>query len=225
MSNETQTEGMVKLTAADGHVLEAFRARPAGEVKGGLVILQEIFGLTDQLKSVARAYAKDGYDTIVPCIYDRVAPGTLIPFSEGDRGRDLAYSLSLDKVMLDTDAAVKQVQNAHGVSVLGFCWGGGVIIRAAADLDLRGAIAFYGTRLPTYLGNKPKCPLLFHYARTDPNSTPEIIEQVRQAYPTAETHIYDAGHAFANDVRPSYNEAAAKAARARTLDFLARLHR
>lgn len=226
MPSETPdiVEETLSLTAADGHSLEAFRARPKTGSKGGLVVLQEIFGLTDQMKSVVRAYARDGYDAIFPCLFDRVAPGTVVPFSEGDRGRDLAYSLALDKVILDIEAAVKKVQSNRGVSVLGFCWGGGVIIRAAADLDLRGAIAFYGTRLPTYLSNKPKCPLLFHYARTDANSTPEIIEQVRQAYPTAETYIYEAGHAFANDVRPAYNEAATKVARARTLDFLERHH-
>ena len=112
--------------------------------------------------------------------------------------------------MLDIAATVDCVQSPHGVSVLGFCWGGGVMIRAAAELNLRGAIAFYGTRLPTYLDQKPKCPLLFHFAKTDPNSTPEIIEQVRKAFPSAETYIYEAGHAFANDVRPAYVEAAAK---------------
>ncbi len=89
--------------------------------------------------------------------------------------------------MLDIAAAVDCVQNPHGVSVLGFCWGGGVMIRAAAELKLRGAIAFYGTRLSTYLDQKPKCPLLFHFGKTDPNSTPEIIEQVRKAFPSAET--------------------------------------
>ena len=215
----------IKLTAADGHSFAAFHAAPKGTDKGGLVILQEIFGLTDQLKGVVRAYAADGYDTIFPCVYDRVAPGTVIPFNEPDRGRDLAYGLPLDKVMLDVGAAVARVQSNHGVSVLGFCWGGGVIVRAAAELDLRGAIAFYGTRLPTYLSLKPKCPLLFHFAKTDPNSTPEIIDQVRRAFPSAETHIYEAGHAFANDVRPAYVEAAAKTARARTLEFLSKHHR
>jgi len=99
-----------------------------------------------------------------------------------------------------------------------------VTVRAAAEVDLRGAIAFYGTRLPTYLDCKPKCPLLFHFGTTDPNSTPEIIAQVRQAFPSAETHEYNAGHAFANDVRPTYVADAAKTARARTLDFLARVH-
>jgi carboxymethylenebutenolidase len=218
------TEEMTRLTATDGFSLEAFRARPKGAVKGGLVILQEIFGLTDQLKGVVRSYARDGYDTIFPCLYDRVAPGTVVPFNEPERGRDMAYGLVLDKVVLDIDAAVELVQNPRGVSVLGFCWGGGVIVRAAAELDLRGAIAFYGTRLPTYLTCVPNCPLLFHFGATDPNSPPETIEAVRRAFPTAEIFIYDAGHAFANDVRPAYVKAAADTARARTLDFLSRHH-
>ena len=152
-------EETIKLTAADGFSLEAFRATPKSGRKGGLVVLQEIFGLTDQLKGVVRAYARDGYDTIFPCLYDRVAPGTVVPFSDPNRGRDMAYGLDLEKVMLDIAAVVERVQNDHGVSILGFCWGGGVIVRAAAEFDLRGAIAFYGTRLPTYLDQKPKCPL------------------------------------------------------------------
>ena len=217
-------EETIKVSAADGFTLEAFHASPSGPVKGGLVVLQEIFGLTDQLKNVVRGYARDGFDTIFPCFYDRVAPGTVVPFNEPDRGRDLAYNLPLDKVVLDIDAAAKRVRNPRGVSVLGFCWGGGVIIRAAAELDLKGAIAFYGTRLPTYLGLKPKCPLLFHFGKTDPNSTPEIIAQVKAAYPAAETHIYEAGHAFANEVRPAYVDAAAKLARERTIEFLNRRH-
>lgn len=220
-------ETTIKLKAADGFSFEAFQAKPkqGGQGgQGGLVVLQEIFGLTDQLKGVVRAYARDGYDTIFPCVYDRVAPGTVVPFSEPDRGRDMAYGLPLDKAMLDIAAAVEHVRGKHGVSILGFCWGGGVIIRAAAEFDLRGAIAFYGTRLPTYLDQKPKCPLLFHFGATDPNSTPETIEAVRRAFPSAETYVYEAGHAFANEVRPPYNEAAAKLARSRTIEFLRKHH-
>lgn len=224
MTSADITEATIKLTAADGFVFEAFRAAPKQGSKGGLVILQEIFGITDQLKGVVRSYAQDGYDTIIPAVYDRVAPGTVVPFSEPDRGRDMAYGLPLDKAMLDIAAAVENVRGPHGVSILGFCWGGGVIVRAAAELNLRGAIAFYGTRLPTYLALKPKCPLLFHFGKTDANSTPEIIEQVRKAFPSAETHIYEAGHAFANEVRPAYVEAAAKLARSRTLEFLGKHH-
>jgi carboxymethylenebutenolidase len=217
-------EATIKLKSDDGFVFEAFRAWPDAGSKGGLVILQEIFGITDQLKGVVRSYARDGYDTIIPALYDRVAPGTVVPFNEPDRGRDMAYGLPLDKALLDIAAAATCVEGPHGVSVLGFCWGGGVIVRAAAALNLRGAIAFYGTRLPTYLDQKPKCPLLFHFGASDPNSTPETIAAVKQAFPAAESHVYEAGHAFANDVRPAYVEAAATLSRSRTLDFLRRHH-
>ncbi len=227
MTSATQDiiEETITLTAADGHKLQAFHARPKGTSKGGLVVLQEIFGITDQLKSVASAYARDGYDAIIPAVFDRVKPGTVFAFDNAEPGREMAYGLALDKVMLDSAAAIDNVQSNRGVSILGFCWGGGVIIRAAAELDLRGAIAFYGTRLPTYLDQKPKCPLLFHFAKTDPNSTPEIIAQVLKAFPKAENHLYDAGHAFANDARPVYNEACARLAHARTHEFLERNHK
>jgi carboxymethylenebutenolidase len=223
-SDAGSNESFVQLTAADGFRLQGFRAKPLGPARGGLVVLQEIFGLTDQMKSVVRSYAADGYDSIFPCLFDRVSPGLVVPFGEPDRGRDLAYNLDLDKVILDIAAAADCVRGPHGVSVLGFCWGGGVIVRAAAEVELRGAIAFYGTRLPTYLKYKPKCPLLFHFGATDPNSPPETIEAVRKAYPDAETYIYEAGHAFANDVRPTYVPEAASTARERTLAFLHRAH-
>jgi carboxymethylenebutenolidase len=221
---EDVTESTFVLNAADGFKLEAFRAAPSGQARGGLVILQEIFGVTDQLKDVARSYACDGYDAVVPALFDRVAPGTVVPFSDPTRGRDLAYGLDLDKVMLDIAAAAGAVRSTHGVSVLGYCWGGGVIVRAGAEIELSGAIAFYGTRLQSYLDCKPKCPLLFHFGSTDPNSPPETIEAVRRAFTAAETYEYGAGHGFANEVRPSYVPEAARAARARTLDFLGRVY-
>jgi len=132
------TETTETLTAADGFKLQGFRARPAGAVRGGLIILQEIFGLTEQLKGVVRSYAKEGYDTICPCVYDRIAPGTVVPFSEGERGRDMAYNLALDKVILDIAAAAACVDNPHGVSVLGFCWGGGVGDKGRPQIDGEG---------------------------------------------------------------------------------------
>jgi carboxymethylenebutenolidase len=78
--------------------------------------------------------------------------------------------------------------------------------------------------LPNYLNLKPKCPLLFHFGSKDPNTPPETIEAVRCAFPTAEIHLYDAGHAFANDVRPAYVPEAAATARSRTLEFLRKHH-
>lgn len=79
-------------------------------------------------------------------------------------------------------------------------------------------------RLQNYLGQRPKCPLLFHFGSKDPNTPPDLIEKVRQTFPAAETYMYEAGHAFANDARPSYVAAASDTARTRTLAFLSKVH-
>lgn len=225
METNMSREKTVKITASDGFTLDAFEVRANGESRGGLVLLQEIFGVTDQMKDVARFFAEHGYDAIVPALFDRTAPDTVVQFTEPERGRQLAMGLDKSKVVLDVEAAMKQVDNAKGVSALGYCWGGGVLVRCAMELHLRGAIAYYGTALPTYLGRTPLCPLLFHFGATDPNSTPQIIETVKKALPSAETHVYEAGHAFANEQRPAvYVKAAADTANQRSVDFLDRVH-
>lgn len=221
----TIAETTTRLTASDGHSFEAFVARPEGESLGGLVILQEIFGVTDQLKGVARDYAGHGFTTLVPALFDRARPGTVVPFDQPETGRDLMMSLNPAKVLLDIAAATDFANEGKGASVLGFCWGGGLALHAAIGLDLKGAVSFYGTRLGEVLGPNLKCPMQFHFGTTDTHSPPEIIDAVRQKAPGAEVHIYEAGHAFANEARPAtYVADAAKQAHARALEFLQRIH-
>ena len=216
---------VVQLTASDGFKLDAFEVSAGATSRGGIVILQEIFGVTDQLKGVARSYARQGFDTIVPTLFDRAAPKTLVPFSEPDRGRQTMHGLDRDKTLLDIAAAVARLDRGKGVSVIGFCWGGGLALRCASELQLNGVAIFYGTALPTLLGKAPKCPVLFHFGATDPNSPPEVVEAVREAIPSAETHVYEAGHAFANEARSNvYVKEAAESAHARTLAFLLKAH-
>lgn len=222
--NQNLIEETVQLVASDGGIINGYRVRPAGAVKGGLIVLQEIFGLTDQMKSVVQFYAGKGYDAIFPCFYDRNEPGLVVPFNDPDRGRTLAYGLNMDEVIADIAAAAEAVKSPKGVSVIGFCWGGGVMVRAAAQVALKGGIAFYGTRLDTYLDQKPKCPMLLHFGTTDPNSPPDLIEKVLKTFPAAESHLYDAGHAFANDARPTHDPDAANLAIERTLAFLDKVH-
>ncbi len=219
------TGGMITLTTSDGFTLEAYIAAPEGEAKGGLVVIQEIFGLTEQLKSVARAYAGDGYETIVPALFDRVSPRTVVPFDDPDAARALMMRLNGDAVLRDVQAAVKKVDRGRGVSLLGFCWGGGQALRIAGLMDLTSAVSYYGTRLTGHLGTPPKCPMLFHFGDADTmHSPPEVIRAVRDALPDAECHVYAAGHAFANDARKTYVLEAAIPARERTLAFLDRHH-
>ncbi|MBT6094482.1 MAG: dienelactone hydrolase family protein [Rhodospirillaceae bacterium] len=223
----TVQEETLALEASDGFQLEGFVARATGQAKGGLVVLQEIFGVTDQLKAVARSYAEDGYDAIVPAMFDRALPHTVVPFDTPDRGRDIALNLDPEKVLLDVQAAMATVDGGSGVSIIGFCWGGGQAMRLACTLDLACSIAFYGTALEKHLANNPggpKCPMLFHFGDTDDHSPAHVIDAVRDAIPAAAVEIYPAGHAFANDARSTYVEAAAASARQRTLEFLNQHH-
>jgi carboxymethylenebutenolidase len=217
-------EAMVRLTAADGFSLDAFKATSGADRIGGLVILQEIFGLTDQLRSVARFFARNGFDAIVPSLMDRASPGTVVPFNEPDRARELMFAIPWEKTVQDIAAAAKAVEGKGGVSVLGFCLGGGLALRAASELTLASGVSYYGTRLGALLDKPPRCPMLFHFGATDTHSPPEVIEAVKKAIPAAETHAYQAGHAFANEARTTYVKDAAESAHARTLEFLRKVH-
>ena len=213
------------LTAADGHQFQCWIQPAAGAAKGGVVILQEIFGVTDQLKGVATRYAELGYDVAIPALFDRTKRDTVVPFTEAPVGRDLMLAASLEANMADTAAAVSALKargNAR-VGVIGFCWGGGLALRAAQDLDVACAVSFYGTKLRTYLDKPLAKPMLGHFGLTDDHTPPEVVAEVQAAMPLFEIHMYEAGHAFANDARAAvYVPDAAVTAHERTAAFLAR---
>lgn len=213
---------MRRLTAKDGHEFDCWMQPATAPRKGGLVILQEIFGVTEQLKGVAAKYAGQGFDVAIPALFDRKERGAVIPFSEGPRGRDIMLAADLDETMADVEAAVQALAADGGkVAAMGFCWGGGLALRAAQTLDVAGAVSFYGTRLPQYLDKPLKAPMLFHCGTADSHVPPEMVEEARAALPEAEFHMYEAGHAFANDARPAdYVGDAAERAHERTAQFL-----
>lgn len=214
-----------ELTAADGHTFDCWIEPATGDRKGGIVILQEIFGVTDQLKGVAKRYAALGYEVAIPALFDRHEKGAVIPFSEAPRGRDMMLASDLGQTMMDVDAAVEALK-AHGgkVGVIGFCWGGGLAIRAAQVLDVAASVVFYGTRLPNYQIAPLKAPVQGHWGTQDSHAPAEMLEAARAYFPGMEVFLYEgAGHAFANDARPNdYMAEAAGIAHARAEEFLAR---
>jgi len=214
---------MKELTSADGHKLDCWIENAQGQVKGGLVILQEIFGITDQLKGVAQHYAKLGYTVAIPALFDRHGKGHVVPFENGPVGRDMMLASDLDQTMLDVKAAVDDLSSSGlKVAVMGFCWGGGLAIHAAQILDINCAIAFYGTRLPQYLEHKLKVPAQGHFGINDDHVPAEMLAQAKEHMPELEVHMYETGHAFANDARPAaYDEPSAKLAHKRAQDFMA----
>lgn len=214
---------MKRLTAADGHELDCWMQPPQGSRRGGLVILQEIFGVTDQLKGVAARYAAMDYEVAIPALFDRHVRNAVIPFNEAQRGRDMMLAADLGETMADVEAAVTALKSNGGkVAVMGYCWGGGLALRAAQKLDIDAAVAFYGTRLPQYLDSPLKAPLMGHFGTNDDHVPPEMLDQAKAYLPDMEVHMYDAGHAFANDARPTYVADAAELAHERTGAFLAK---
>ncbi|MCT4370948.1 dienelactone hydrolase family protein [Yangia mangrovi] len=214
---------MTPLTAADGHSFECWMAQAQGEARGGIVILQEIFGITDQLKGVAARYAALGNNVAIPALFDRQERGTVVPFDKGAIGRELMLAAKLDETMADVAATIDALRAKGGkVGVIGFCWGGGLALRAAQKTDADAAVAFYGTRLPQYLDSPLRAPMLGHFGRSDDHVPPEMLAEAQAYLPQMEVHLYDAGHAFANDARPSYVAEAADLAHARTEEFFAK---
>jgi carboxymethylenebutenolidase len=214
---------MTKLTAADGHAFEAWVEPAQGVRRGGIVIIQEIFGVTEQLKGVAKRYAAEGYQVAIPALFDRKKPGAVIPFDKAQDGRELMLAADLDQSMMDIEAArAVLASNGGKVGVIGFCWGGGLAVRAAQLLDVACAVSFYGTQLKRYLDHPLKAPLQGHFGETDDHTPPDLVAEA-QAYldEAFEVFSYDAGHAFANDVRPSFVPDAAALAHQRTEAFLA----
>lgn len=213
---------MKTIVASDGHSLGCWFETAVGERRGGVVILQEIFGVTDQLKTVAARYACLGYEVAIPALFDRQERDAVVPFDQAPRGRDMMLAADLTQVTADIDAAVRVLaENGGKVGVIGFCWGGGLALHAAQCLDIAAGVAFYGTRLPQYLTRPLNAPFMGHFGSRDDHIPAEMLDEAKAYFPEMEIHMYEAGHAFANDARPSYVADAAELAHRRTAEFLA----
>ncbi|HET7876083.1 MAG TPA: dienelactone hydrolase family protein [Methylomirabilota bacterium] len=213
------------LKAEDGHTLAGYRAAPAGTPRGGLVIVQEIFGVNGHIRRVCDGFAADGYVALAPALFDRVERGVAIGYTPADieRGRALRMKVALDDMVKDVRAAVRGLE-AEGlrVGVVGYCLGGTLAWLAATRIDgVRCAVGYYGGGIADAAGEKPRCPVLLHFGETDQSIPPEHHQRIRAAHPALPIHLYPAGHGFNCDERASYHEPSARLARQRTLEFLA----
>jgi carboxymethylenebutenolidase len=216
---------MIQLTAADGHKFSAYRAEPKGKPKGALVVVMEIFGVNSHIKKVTDEYAADGYLAIAPAMFDRVQPGLDIGYTPADIevGRGIMQKMKLDDALKDVAAAMKNVESAGKIGIVGYCWGGTVAWKAACNLNgLACAVPYYGGGIPGLINEKPKCPVMFQWGETDQSIPLDKAKEVAAAHKDQIHHFYPAGHGFNCDQRGSYNAEASKLARTRTLEFLAK---
>ena len=217
----------IDLKAADGFVFPAYVAQPAGAPKGGIVVVQEIFGVNSHIRSVADGYASQGYLAVAPATFHRVKPGVDLGYSPDDMGAGMALKAAVESlpspgVMQDIQAAVQHAAQAGKVGIVGYCWGGLLTWRAACMLDgLSAAVPYYGggVTTPDEVARVPRVPVMAHFGDQDHWISLESVEAFKRAHPDVEVHIYHANHGFNCDQRASYDAASAKLARERTLAF------
>jgi carboxymethylenebutenolidase len=217
---------MIELTASDGHKLAAYRADPAGtnagKPRGGVVVIQEIFGVNSHIKAVADGFAADGYLAIAPAMFDRVQKNFDVGYTppEIEKGRALRAKITVDMAMKDAQAAVEQAAKAGKVGIVGYCWGGFVAWMASANVSgLACAVPYYGGGILDNADIEPKVPVMGHFGDKDQHIPVEGVKKLAEKHKKHPIFIYAADHGFNCDHRGSYNADAAKQARARTLDF------
>jgi carboxymethylenebutenolidase len=210
-------------SAFDGFTLPALVARPRGKPLGGVVVLQEIFGLTEHIGESCAGFADAGYAALAPGLFDRVERGFHAEHDQDgiQKGVAAVKASPWPQVVADVQAAIDALPKPCYVT--GFCYGGAVTWMAAARCTgLNAASCFYGRLIADLLDNTPQIPAMLHYGARDPSIPAENVERVRLAAPTSPLYLYDAGHGFCRAGSQDFDSASRDLAISRTIDWFAR---
>jgi carboxymethylenebutenolidase len=213
----------IRLKSAAGEI-SAYLATPRGTPKGGIVVIQEIFGVNHHIKAVTDKLAAEGYIALAPAFFDHVKKNVDLGYTPDTiaEGRKYVTELGLDKPVQDVDAAIAELKKrgAGKVAVTGFCWGGTITWLSATRLKPAAAIAYYGGGIYGTKNEKPQVPTMMHFGDKDMHIPMAHVNELRKLHPEVTIYDYPADHGFHCDERGSYDAAASKQAMARTLDFV-----
>lgn len=211
----------ITLAASDRHSLTAYIA---GDAPRGLVVLQEIFGVNDHIRSVVDRFAGHGYTAIAPALFDRIEPGIELGYEAQDveRGRSLKGYVAMDDALADITASADVLLDLEmPFAVVGYCWGGSLAWACTTRLKgLAGAVGYYGGEIAKMRGENPECPVMLHFGETDHAIPMDDVAAVKAAHPKIPVHTYPAGHGFSCDARGSFHAESHEKALDRTLTFL-----
>jgi carboxymethylenebutenolidase len=212
----------ITLTASDGFQPSAYRAGPESAPRAGIVLLQEIFGVNQHIRSVADEYADEGYLVIAPALFDRAERGVELGYGPQERTRalDLMGKIGTEAALADTAAAIAVAREAGKVAVLGYCWGGTLAFASACRLPgLSAACGYYGGGIAKMRQETPKVPTMLHFGQKDDHIGMGDVESIKAAHRDMPVYIYPAGHGFNCSERSSFDETSAALAKTRTLAF------
>ena len=221
---------MIKLAGADRFEFTAWHQPATTPRKGGVIVIQEIFGLDVHVRADVERWARMGYEAIAPSLYDRREPGFTAGHDPDGLKAGVAHAMGtpIDQAMGDL-AACRDFLKGHAgksgddkVCVVGYCYGGSLAWLAAGRLEgIAAASSYYGSMVKANASLTPACPVIVHLGRTDPGiPADEVAAAVAEANPDVPVYIYEgAGHGFNNESPERYNAPAADLARRRTLEL------
>jgi carboxymethylenebutenolidase len=223
------------VTTHDAGRMRAFVARPPDGRGPGMVVLHEIFGVTEYMKQRARDLANLGYLVLVPQLFWRLGTDVELPENTPEGLQQaFGYLQRLDETRAVDDAAaalehLRQIpQTAGQAGALGFCMGGRIVFKLAAAADPDAVVSYYGSGIGEQLqsADRIRGPILFHFGEADQYLPLEEANRIRDAFagrPDAEVHMHaGAGHAFDNPSPMFHHAAAAQEAWPETAAFLRR---
>jgi carboxymethylenebutenolidase len=225
----------IQITTADGGTFAGYLALPKTLPAPGLVVLPEVFNTNDHIRSVADGYADEGFVVIAPDVYWREEPGAYMAYTDEGRAKAQALRAAMGTDQFASDlgdvvATLKARNDCTGkVGVMGFCLGGKFTYLSSVRHSIDAAVSYYGVQIDEHLDEADalKCPIIMHFASTDPHVPAETVAAIEArmgGWETVDIHVYpDTEHGFNRYGYPPFNEAAAKVARERTLAHFRRL--
>ncbi|MEZ5999993.1 dienelactone hydrolase family protein [Hyphomonas sp.] len=212
---------VIELTSGDGFRFNALHVPAKGARKGGLVLVQEIFGVNSYMIDACERFAAEGYEVLAPSMFDRQKKGFATDSHSDEaiaEGGGYARANGLENAMADIASCIAELEGP--VFITGFCYGGSMAYIAACQLDgLSAASGYYGSLVPAFKGQSPNCPAIVHFGRNDPHIPMDGVEAFAAARADVPTYIYEAGHGFARQRSDDYNAEADALAFQRTLDL------
>jgi len=214
----------IGISMTDGHEMPCYHVLPRGERRGGLVLVQEIFGVTDHIRELCEEYGEDGYEVISPGLFDRQEPGCELGYTGADWERAVKIAREehdWEQGLADTARCIAWMKARGGpVFIVGYCFGGSVAWRMAQlSPDLDAASCYYGGYIATRFAEEaPRCATICHFGRYDNLVDFAPVEKlIARQHPTVQVFVYEAGHGFNSDRRKDYHPESAELAKERTL--------
>jgi carboxymethylenebutenolidase len=202
--------------------IRAWRADPEGRPRGGIVVIQEIFGVNAHIRAVTDRFAVDDYLAIAPAVFDHVEPGFDVGYDAESRERGIALVGKIDReqTMRDVAAAIDVAKQGGKVGIVGYCFGGSIAWAAACTLPhLSAAVGYYGLQILAMKDMQRRVPTMLHFGEKDQHIPIAGVRELAALHPDVQVYTYPAGHGFNCDQRESFDAPSAALAWTRTLEF------